>query len=104
MTSNSYSEVLDTPKYILKKISENYIPKELIYRKKMGFPVPLTEWFPELQERANVVLKEAQWLNQEELNSLISEIKENDRAGQILWMFMNVQLFYNQYFDRNWKW
>lgn len=104
MTSNSYSETLDTPKYILKKISENYIPKELIYRKKMGFPVPLTEWFPELQERAKVVLKDAKWLNQEELNSLISEIKENDRAGQILWMFMNVQLFYNQYFDRNWKW
>lgn len=102
--SNDYSEILDTPKYILKRISENYIPKELIYRKKMGFPVPLTEWFPQLKERAKVVLKDAKWLNHDELNTMFSDIKENERSGQILWMFMNVQLFYNQYFDRNWKW
>lgn len=104
LTSREYSETLDTPKYILKKISEKYIPKELIYRKKVGFPVPLTEWLPQLQEKAVVVLKDSKWLNQQELSSLISDIKGNERAGQILWMFMNVQLFYNQYFDRNWKW
>lgn len=104
MDASQYSETLDTPKYILKKISENYIPKELIYRKKMGFPVPLTEWLPQLEEKARVILKDAIWLNAEELETLFSEIKDNNRSGQILWMFMNVQLFYEQYFDRNWKW
>ncbi len=32
-------------KYLLKKISESLLPKEIIYREKMGFPVPTAEWF-----------------------------------------------------------
>jgi len=32
-------------KYILKKVLENYLPKEMIYRKKMGFGIPMFEWF-----------------------------------------------------------
>ncbi len=32
-------------KYLLKKIAENYLPKEIIYRKKQGFGVPLGSWF-----------------------------------------------------------
>lgn len=31
-------------KYILKKIAEKYIPKDVIYRKKMGFGIPLQDW------------------------------------------------------------
>ncbi|MEQ8521301.1 MAG: asparagine synthase (glutamine-hydrolyzing) [Vicingaceae bacterium] len=31
-------------KWILKKILENYLPKELIYRPKWGFSVPLASW------------------------------------------------------------
>jgi asparagine synthase (glutamine-hydrolysing) len=38
------SEVHDTPKYILKKVGEKYLPDEVLYRKKMGFPVPLDKW------------------------------------------------------------
>ena len=34
-----------TKKFILKKIAEKYLPKELIYRKKKGFSVPLVLWF-----------------------------------------------------------
>ena len=32
-------------KFILKKVMEKYLPKELIYRKKMGFTVPTKRWF-----------------------------------------------------------
>lgn len=32
-------------KYILKRVLERYLPKELIYRKKQGFGIPLFEWF-----------------------------------------------------------
>ncbi len=35
----------DGTKSILKKLSEKYLPKELIYRHKMGFGVPIAEWF-----------------------------------------------------------
>lgn len=36
------------PKYILKKSLEDLLPKEILYRKKMGFCVPLQEWAGEL--------------------------------------------------------
>src|SRR4030042_2889592 len=34
-----------TKKYLLKKAAERILPKEIIYRKKKGFSVPLTVWF-----------------------------------------------------------
>lgn len=32
-------------KYILKKSLERYVPNDVLYRQKMGFSVPLAEWF-----------------------------------------------------------
>lgn len=103
-TAKQYSEVLDCPKYVLKKVSEKYLPNDIIYRKKMGFPVPLTNWFPQLGDMAKDLLKDSCWLNVNELDNLISELKYNDRAGQLLWMFLNIQLFYNKYFKHSWLW
>ena len=34
-----------TSKYLLKKVLERYLPKELIDRPKMGFGIPMFEWF-----------------------------------------------------------
>jgi len=31
-------------KYLLKKLAERYLPRELIYRPKMGFGIPLASW------------------------------------------------------------
>lgn len=36
-----------TRKYILKKALEHKLPKEIIYRKKKGFGIPLTQWLRE---------------------------------------------------------
>lgn len=33
-----------TGKYLLKKLAERYLPKELIYRRKMGFAIPVAQW------------------------------------------------------------
>ncbi len=38
----------ETPKYILKKSLERILDKETLYRKKMGFCVPLREWAGEI--------------------------------------------------------
>jgi len=32
-------------KYVFKKAMESYLPEDILYRKKMGFGVPLAEWF-----------------------------------------------------------
>ena len=44
------SEVYDIPKYLLKKIAEKYLPKDIIYRQKKGFPVPFDKWLQNLNE------------------------------------------------------
>lgn len=46
ITYNNYedmSEIDDIPKYCLKKIAEEILPNEIIYRKKVGFPVPIED-------------------------------------------------------------
>ena len=42
--SETISEKFDIPKFLLKKIAEKKLPRSIIYRKKMGFPVPLNKW------------------------------------------------------------
>jgi asparagine synthase (glutamine-hydrolysing) len=44
-------------KYILKKAMEPVVPKEILYRKKQGFAVPLDRWFRrELREYAHDII------------------------------------------------
>lgn len=67
-------------KWILKRIMESRLPKDIVWRRKMGFPVPLKKWF---QEGLRPVLKEQlldggslPWIKREALIDLI----ENDQA------------------------
>lgn len=50
MNFREISERLDIPKYILKKIAERYLPHQIIYRKKYGFPVPFDKWLGDLNK------------------------------------------------------
>ena len=104
MQSSEYSEVLDTPKYLLRKLAYKYIPKEIIERKKVGFPVPLSEWFSQLEQLANKILPNASWLKAGVVDYLVNRSKKEARAGQILWMFINIELFKNAYFQKEWRW
>lgn len=98
-----YSEKLDTPKYLLKKAAEKYLPKSVIYRKKMGFPIPLDDWFQNIEESAGELLKNAYWLKESSIERLVQECRKNVRAGQILWMFLNVEMFRQKYFSKQWR-
>lgn len=101
--AKDYSENRDIPKYILKKVSEKYLPDEIIYRKKVGFPVPLSDWLPELEKLVNKYLKKAYWLDNSKLSELIQDAKKNERSGQILWMFINIEMFREKYFKKDWR-
>lgn len=99
-----YSEVLDSPKYILKEVARKYLPDEIIDRRKMGFPVPLSNWFPNLTELAEGLLLNASWVKQDKIQELIAEVKHNHRSGQLLWMFINIEIFKQKYFNKSWRW
>jgi asparagine synthase (glutamine-hydrolysing) len=104
LLAEEYSEVYDIPKYILKRVSSDYLPNEIIERRKVGFPVPLTAWIPSLESMCKMYLPESKWLNIDKLEELLNELKKNPRAGQLIWMFLNVELFYLKYFKKSWKW
>ena len=104
--AKDYSEKLDIPKYILKEISKSLLPKEVISRRKVGFPVPLTQWMPEIIELATSELKTANWIRGSAVPELVRDIRSNDtiRAGQLLWMFINIEIFRKKYFTKKWTW
>lgn len=104
MNPASYSEELDTPKYLLRKIAYKHIPDHIVDRKKVGFPVPLTEWFDNLEELANKLLSNASWLKKDKLDHLIEMSRKEVRSGQVLWMFINIEIFRNKYFFKKWEW
>lgn len=104
LSAEEYSEIHDIPKYILKKISYNYLPDEIIERKKVGFPVPLSSWFPNLELMCDKYLRKSNWLDSSKLDELILDLKSNPRSGQLIWMFLNVEIFYRKYFNKTWIW
>jgi asparagine synthase (glutamine-hydrolysing) len=104
ISSSEYSEILDTPKYLLRRIAYKHIPNSIVDRKKVGFPVPLTEWFENLEEIAKKTLNNVSWLKEGILNELLEKSKKEARSGQILWMFINIEIFKNNYFSKEWEW
>lgn len=44
-------------KYILKKLAAKYIPKEVIYRRKKGFAVPLEKWLEKELQIQNFIIR-----------------------------------------------
>jgi asparagine synthase (glutamine-hydrolysing) len=102
--AKEYSEVLDTPKYLLRQLAYDYLPSEIVDRKKVGFPVPLSDWFENMETLAIELLSNVSWLKAGVVNDLIAKSKKEARAGQILWMFINIEMFKKSYFNKSWIW
>ena len=100
--SEIISERFDIPKFILKRLAEGKLPNSIIYRKKMGFPVPLNNW----------ASKEFGQYSYEILTSTNSKCKEifdisivekfikkraydakEDLDGKKVWMLVNIELW-----------
>ena len=61
---------------MLKKVAEKNLPKEVVYRKKMGFPLPLDRWLAVKKDEEKVLfLKEWFKINNIKMDFLnISEV------------------------------
>jgi len=105
-TSEELSEIENTSKYILKEAAKEYLPLEIINRKKQGFPLPLNDWFKgEFLEITKKMLlndksKIKEMINQEELKNWIEE--ETDETwtnkGQKLWMLLSLEVWLQEWF------
>lgn len=105
--SDHISEKFDTPKYLLKKAYEDIIPSDVLYRKKMGFPVPLNNWFGgEFNTYAKKILlsdkaKSRNIYNIENISRILDgeELAKNHGLAMKIWMLINLELFNRSYFD-----
>ena len=95
-------------KYILKKVAERYLPKEVIYRPKSGFGVPVEHWVRhELEEFIDNKLSENNLVDSNLFNKQkVQEIVEQNKKGQInasysVWSLLAIQSWLNQFKSKN---
>ncbi len=95
-------------KYLLRKVLERYIPKEMIDRPKMGFGIPMFEWFggdlKELFEQnfSKEELGKHNLLNSEYIDKEYQKLKENKALNiNKLWFVLVFQLWYKKYMSKN---
>lgn len=101
LLSDQISEKFDTPKYILKKAFEGVLDHETLYRKKMGFPVPLNKWFGgKFRDYAASKILSGNLVNEEIINKeyverlLRSEsLAHNHSLAMKVWMLLNLEIF-----------
>ncbi len=108
--TNSFlaSERLDTSKAILRTYAEKLLPKEIVNRKKLGFPVPLDHWLKSgLRDMAQSVLLDSRTERRGIFKkSALEKLLKNpqnlnyDFWGKKVWMLMNVELWYREFIDK----
>ncbi len=104
--ADQISEVYDDPKYILKKTFEKDLPKEVVWRKKIGFPVPVHTWFGnEFNAMARSLLldqtaRERGLYNTEFIEKALNDEQafKDHRFGLKIWMLVNLELWLREYF------
>lgn len=96
------------PKYLLKKVAERLVPREVIYRRKMGFGVPVGKWFRgEMKEFVREALLSERSLGRgiikpEMIRKYVDEHTngERDHAFQI-WTLLMLELWFQRFIDRS---
>ena len=90
-------------KYILKKAMEPNLPHDVLYRNKMGFAVPLTEWFRgPLRDRVKDAvlsdsMKQSGIFNMKYINQLVSQHQSGMRDHSApLWSLLMFNAFQQQ--------
>ncbi len=94
-------------KSLLKKVAANLVPREVVYRRKMGFGVPIGAWFRgEMKDFvSDVLLSDASLqrniIRPEMLRRYVGEhIRgEKDHAFQ-LWTLLMLELWFRRFIDR----
>ena len=97
-SSKDYTEKNDINKFLLRKLSKKYLPKEITHAKKLGFPVPLNNWLKD-EEIEEMLLgnssKSKIFYNISELKKILQmkNDKNFDFAGKKVWMLINIELW-----------
>ena len=93
-------------KYVLKKAMEPYLDREILYRKKQGFPTPVSILFKnELYDYVAEILdspacRERGYFDPERVRQLLSEHKSGERDHhRVLWQLLVLELWHREFID-----
>lgn len=94
----------NTTKYILKEITHRYIPKKMMDRPKMGFGVPLIEWFKDELKEYFLVYFDEKRVEKEGIFNAQKVVHMRDRYLQgekvdieILWSLLMFQMWHEKW-------
>jgi asparagine synthase (glutamine-hydrolysing) len=93
-------------KFILKEAVTDLLPKEVVYRKKMGFPTPWAHWLagPQLEEIERLLLAPRSLarglFRPEALRNIFGEHRAGRRDhGNRIWRLLNLELWQRVFLD-----
>lgn len=101
-----YKEKIDSKwrKILFKRMLEKYLDKDILYRRKKGFWVPIDDWFRwQLKGYLRGILLDNDWLVLQlfKYEKIIELLEKQDKwmdNAKKLWVLMNLNLWYNKYF------
>ena len=105
-SSDEIAEKRDIPKYILKKLAEGRVPDEIIWRRKVGFPIPFVEWKDRLMEYAEkTILSDgamiSRYFRKDAIESFVKKAlnSKNNYHIQRIWMLISIELWLKKWSD-----
>jgi asparagine synthase (glutamine-hydrolysing) len=94
-------------KYIFKKAAEPFLPREIIYRPKMGFGVPTDHWFREdLKDLVNDTLLSPKatgrgYFRRNSLEKMLAEHQSGKKNWQyVIWNLLMLELWHQMFIDQ----
>jgi asparagine synthase (glutamine-hydrolysing) len=99
-----------TTKYILKKTMSRLLPREIIYRKKQGFSIPMKNWLRDdlrnlmLDVLSEKRIKENGFFNYDYVNKIMQQHLEGKRNNaHQLWALMTFELWHEMFIGQEVK-
>lgn len=93
-------------KYLLKKVAARLVPREVIYRRKMGFGVPVGHWFrKEMKDFVRDVLLSESFRKRDIIRpEAVQKIVDQHINGIVdhafpIWTLLMLELWYRQFID-----
>ena len=96
-----------TTKYIFKRAVRKHLPKNIVYRKKQTFHVPVENWLDkDLKATADDLLNSTQLFKEKILDPhYVKKIRDNYNKGKLfyarqMWTLINFELWYRMFIKR----
>jgi asparagine synthase (glutamine-hydrolysing) len=97
-----------TTKYLLKRVAERYVPREVLYRRKRGFVMPASDWLRgALAPYSRALLgtgpfMDRGWIAPDAVRRLLAEHADGSRDwGQQIWTLIVLELWARLSLDRS---